>query len=214
MTNGQVVEWHPKFDLESVPILGPPRRAAPTPRRRERAARRRPRRMSRNPRGNGSAMPGHWGRANLDSGDVARAIAARGVTDEEAAAAALGDAGELPSAAVAAVMKEAAADHGSRRSRNVGRRLGYPSVVLRHDAFAVRDVQEEGVDLRGSAPTRPPHHHAESPRVYGGGGGVSSHRRHRPIAADGAETAAGGAPETRDADGVTPAQQPRDGGRL
>ena len=39
--------------------------------------------------GNGSAMPANWGRANLDSGDVkARAIAARGVTDEEAAAAA------------------------------------------------------------------------------------------------------------------------------
>lgn len=120
IVNGQVVEWHPKFDLESCPDppAGPATRGADSfvaANAQLSAASKAD--VAEPPRvGNGSAMPVHWGRANLDSGDVkARAIAARGVTDEEAAAAAaaLGDAGgELPLAAVAAVMKrKAAADH-------------------------------------------------------------------------------------------------------
>lgn len=120
VVDGQVVEWHPKFDLERAP--DPPAGPAVHGFNATNATNAQPSAAStadvaEHPRvGNGSAMPANWGRANPDGGDVkARAIAARAVTDEEAAAAAaaLGDAGaELPLAAVAAVMKrKAAADH-------------------------------------------------------------------------------------------------------
>ena len=185
IVNGQVVEWHPKFDLESCPDppSGPPRQRRLRPSSRTRGSAASKADVAEHPRvGNGSAMPANWGRANLDSGDVkARAIAARGVTDEEAAAAAaaLGDAGgELPLAAVAAVMKrKAAADHDADPATIAERRRRRLCDILPSlfdtTLFAVRDVQEEGVDLRGSAPTRPPHHHAAEFEPDGGGGGVA-----------------------------------------
>ena len=155
IVNGQVVEWHPKFDLESCP--DPP--SGPAPRGADSSVVANARLsaaskadVAEHPRvGNGSAMPANWGRANLDSGDVkARAIAARGVTDEEAAAAAaaLGDAGgSFPRCRRRG--DEAKSGGGSRRGSRDDRgtsassAVRYPSVALRHDAFAVRGVQEK-----------------------------------------------------------------------
>ena len=214
IVNGQVVEWHPKFDLESCP--DPP--SGPAPRGADSSVVANARLsaaskadVAEHPRvGNGSAMPANWGRANLDSGDVkARAIAARGVTDEEAAAAAaaLGDAGgSFPSRRRRG--DEAKSGGGSRRGSRDDRgtsassAVRYPSVALRHDAAAVRDVQEEGVDLRGSAPTRPPHHHAAEFEPDGGGGGVAVTRGviARVVRADAGvgDGQRGGALETQD----------------